>query len=163
MDENKTNETEVGMLSVSEFGKKVMAILDEIIRAFRGKVSQMDLKELADLYSKRIDKLILQKEKEEDLKYIGGEMKISYLDEDYFNMFVALYFRDWDKQWKEVSTKSQPQSAKYLKLTAREELRERKTVTFTIEPPKESRGFVKNENATKPIGENEKESPDTKI
>lgn len=119
----------------TEIGKSLSEIFDEVTTAFKTTFLQMTLDELADCYTKKIDKLILIQEKYNDLKYIGGEFKVYSLQDGYFGTSFALYFQDRNKEWKKTSAKSNPQSMKYLKPEAEQELLSKKEVNFEIEHP----------------------------
>lgn len=119
----------------TEIGKSLSEIFDEVTTVLKTTFLQMTLDELADCYSKKIDKLILIQEKYNDLKYIGGEFKVYYLQDKYFGTSFSLYFQDRDKQWKKTYAKSNPQNMKYLKPEAIQALISKKTVVFEIEHP----------------------------
>ncbi|MDQ0202853.1 hypothetical protein [Pectinatus haikarae] len=98
--------------------------------------SPFKLKELADVYSKNADKLILRQENTDNYQYIGGEFKIYYLDEKKFGISISLYFQDKNKQWQKASAKSEDQPARKLERSALAELKEKGTVVFNIDRPK---------------------------
>lgn len=112
-----------------------LELFDELIKSLPQN-AKLSLEELADSYSKKLDTLILKQEKENNYQYIGGELKIYYIDIKYFGIYVSLYFQDENKQWKKTSIKSNPQKAKYIRKDAFEELISKRTIVFEVEPPK---------------------------
>lgn len=133
---DKFLEQGVKALGETSIGQSIMGLLDDIFGSFKERFLEMTLPELADMYSEEIDKIILEKEEQFNYKYIGGEFRITYMDDEYFRTSMSLYFQDASKQWIKTSSKSKLQSMKYLKQEAIARLRSEKTVAFEIEPPK---------------------------
>lgn len=133
---DKFLEQGVKALGETSIGQSIMGLLDDIFGSFKERFLEMTLPELADMYSEEIDKIILEKEAQFNYKYVGGEFRITYMDDDYFRTSMSLYFQDASKQWIKTSSKSKLQSMKYLKQEAVARLRAEKTVAFEIEPPK---------------------------
>ena len=114
---------------------KGIELLDELVKSLP-EDTKLSLEELADSYSKELDTLILKQEKENNYQYVGGELKIYYINAKYFGIYISLYFQDENKQWKKTSIKSNPQKAKYMRKDAFEELIAKRTIVFEVEPPK---------------------------
>ncbi|WP_303818057.1 hypothetical protein [Selenomonas ruminantium] len=110
----------------------VFSIVDGIFK------SNMELTEIANIYSKRLDELILSEEKKE-LKYVGGTFNIIYLNDVAFETNFELYFQDKAKSWVKKEAKSKPQKMSFLKDTAKIELQKLKKVSFEIDHPKEEK------------------------
>lgn len=113
---------------------KGIELLDELVKSFP-EDTKISLEELADSYSKKLDTLILKQEKEKNYQYIGGELKIYYIDAKYFGVDISLYFQDENKQWKKTSIKSNPQKSKYIQKEAFDELCAKKAISFEVNPP----------------------------
>ena len=132
----KIIETGAKVIRESDVGKQLQAIFDEVVAPLIERLLQMELAELADVYSEDVDKLILRMEAQQGYKYVGGEFKIHYKDENTFTQSIVLYFKDKDNQWKEATAKSKPQDMrKYLKPSAIERLRTEGTISFEVDPP----------------------------
>lgn len=126
----------MNVVKETELAKIVIESFYDVIKPFTEKFLKLDLMQLAELYNDEVDNLILKEEQQKNLKYVGGEFKIYYMDDDYFGTSISLYFQDRNKQWVKTSAKSKPQKMAYLKQEAIITLKNERTVAFEIEPPK---------------------------
>ena len=94
----------------------------------------MELDELAKIYSEKLDGII-RGEQAKGLKYVGGTFKISYAEENFFNLSFDLYFQDKNDDWVKKDAKSKPQKAEYLNDKAFAELRAQKEIVYEIDEP----------------------------
>ena len=119
-------------------GKKVLLeMLSDLISELR---PTMSLEELQVVYTKNLDKIILQEEQTNSTKFVGGEFCLNYIDEDHYDCAYKLFFMDKSKKIFEISTKSKPFDSSYLNSTTRDELKSEKTIKFEIsEPSREAR------------------------
>lgn len=119
-------------------GKKVLLeMLKDLISELRPKMS---LEELQVVYTKNLDKIILNEEQTSSTKYVGGEFCFNYIDDAHYDCAYKLFFRDKSKKIFEISTKSQPFDSSYLNSETRDELKAGKTLKFEIpEPSREAR------------------------
>ena len=85
---------------------------------------------------KKIDRIILKEEVENDYDFAGGEFTISYYNKNSFLLSASLYFKDTNEEWVEVKSESQPRDMKYLTGEAAEELRAKGKAIFNIDAPK---------------------------
>lgn len=92
----------------------------------------MELDELADVYSKKLDGII-RDQQTKGLSYVGGTFKISYYSENFFYLSFELYFQDKKGEWVKKSAKSKPQNTKYLNEKALFELRGKKKIVYEID------------------------------
>lgn len=92
----------------------------------------MELDELADVYSKKLDGII-RGQQTKGLSYGGGTFKISYYSEKYFYLSFELYFQDKKGEWVKKSAKSKPQNTEYLNEKALSELRGKKKIVYEID------------------------------
>lgn len=113
-------------------------ILDDVMTYFEKAVNyltKMTLDELADVYTKNIDSYILQQEKENNLRYAGGEFSIIYATEKSFSLQIELYFQNKDNEWEKMESAKDNIDMKYLKPEAVQELAQKKKVVFDVEHP----------------------------
>lgn len=96
--------------------------------------TNMELDELAKIYSAKLDGII-RDEQAKALKYVGGNFKISYADEKFFNLSFELYFQDENDEWVKKAAKSKPQKVEYLTGKAFAELRAQKEIVYEIDEP----------------------------
>ena len=114
-------------------GKDVLVdLLKDLIRELRPKMS---LEDIQRLYTKTIDQLILKEEYDSDVKYVGGEFSLNYLDDDHYDCGYNLFFMDKNKKITELSAKSKPVAVYYLNDETREELKRDKNIKFEIPAP----------------------------
>ena len=113
----------------SDANDAVDAFLSVIIK------QDMEIDELAKLYSPKLDEII-RKEMANKLSYVGGTFKIDYLNEKSFELSFELFFQDGEKNWVKKESKSKPQPIEYLSKTAVDELNKEKNISFEIDPPK---------------------------
>ncbi len=98
----------------------------------------MELDELAEVYSKKLDSTI-RDEQSKKLKYVGGSFKISYANEKYFNLSFELYFQNENDEWVKKDAKSNPQKTEYLSEKALAELRAKKEIVYEIDEPEKTK------------------------
>ncbi len=109
------------------------AVTESLNRTLRPK---MDLDEIKNIYTNPLDKIIIHHEKESNNKFISGEFKVSYLDENHYEVSYDLYFQNINEKWIKMSSKSNPiESARKLKPEAIAELRDKKTIIYEINQP----------------------------
>lgn len=119
-------------------GKKILVeMLKDLISELRPKMS---IEELQVVYTKNLDKIILNEEQTSSNKYVGGEFSFNYIDDDHYDCAYKLFFMDKNKQIFEISTKSKPFDSSFLNSATRDELKAEKTIKFEIpEPSREAR------------------------
>ena len=98
----------------------------------------MELDELAEVYSKKLDSTI-RDEQSKKLKYVGCSFKISYANEKYFNLSFELYFQNENDEWVKKDAKSNPQKTEYLSEKALAELRAKKEIVYEIDEPEKTK------------------------
>lgn len=114
------------------FGATTSNVVDTFLSVI---ISQnMELDELAKIYSAKLDGII-HNEQAKGLKYVGGTFKISYTDENFFNLSFELYFQDENDEWVKKDAKSKPQKTEYLNDNALAELRVQKEIVYEIDEP----------------------------
>lgn len=96
----------------------------------------VSLDKLANRYSLRVDEMILKAEKEERLRYVGGQLTISFRSETGFALAIDLYFQNQKKEWVRMQSASGELNMRYLSEEARRELYTKKKVAFEIDEPK---------------------------
>ena len=96
----------------------------------------MSIDELAGVYSAKLDEMIVAEEAKK-LKYVGGSFDVECINAVQFQASYELYFQDEKKEWVKKNAKSKPQNLSLLKPMAAAELRQKKKVSFDIEPPDE--------------------------
>ena len=109
----------------------IRKVIDKIINiAFKS-----NIKELAEIYSKDIDNIILKSERDKSFKYVGGEFIVTYVTETIFSIKIALYYKNKEDKWVEESYVTS-RDMKLLKDEAVIELKESKKIIYEIEYPK---------------------------
>lgn len=95
---------------------------------------EMRIEEAAAFYTKDIDAFILKSEQASGNTYVAGQLVFQYVNAELFLLMLDLYFQDAGGKW--VKQRSQTtQALKYLRPEAAAELREKKEISFEIDPP----------------------------
>lgn len=128
--DNKENIDEEKVAST--IAKGMTFVLDK----FNLTLPRKELEEVAQLYSQRLDELILKEEEQKNYRYVGGDFIILYDEENKFKLKIVLYFNDTEGNWIEATATSRPKKLQYLTDTAIAELQTKEQVTFDIEGPK---------------------------
>lgn len=98
---------------------------------------EMDIEESAAFYTKDIDAFIRVSEKNSGNTFVAGQLIFQYVNAELFLLMLDLYFQTGNGKW--VKQRSQTtQALKYLKPAAAQELREKKEISFEIDPPAET-------------------------
>lgn len=113
----------------------LMESMDNFFKRVADKLLRMELDELAGIYERKIDALILKKEKEDLLRYIGGEFTIAYITEKEFSLKLTLYFQNRQEEWVKVEPKDIIRDTKYLKAEAAAELQKKQQIVYDIDHP----------------------------
>ena len=101
-------------------------------------MKKYELDEIKKLYSEEVDKHIIDQLKLFSNKFVGGNFKITYIDEGHYEVSYDLYFKEEnnDEECLKKTYKSKLLDLqKYLKPEAITELREKKTIVYEITPP----------------------------
>lgn len=99
---------------------------------------EMRIEEAAAFYTKDIDAFILKSEQASGNTYVAGQLVFQYVNAELFLLMLDLYFQDAGGKW--VKQRSQTtQALKYLRPEAAAELREKKEISFEIDPPAETK------------------------
>lgn len=105
-------------------------VVDTFLRVILS--TDMELDELAAVYSKKLDGII-RAQQTKGLSYVGGTFKISYYSELYFYLSFELYFQDENDEWVKKNSTSEPQSTEYLNDKALLELRGKREIVYEID------------------------------
>lgn len=97
---------------------------------------ELDIDEAASFYTQGVDDVILAEQKNKNILYVGGQLKLQYIDENIFLLKLDLYFQDAEEKWGQRSTQT-TKALKYLTPQAAQELRGKREIAFEIYPPKE--------------------------
>ena len=98
---------------------------------------EMDIEESAAFYTKDIDAFIRVSEKNSGNTYVAGQLVFQYVNAELFLLMLDLYFQTGNGKW--VKQRSQTtRKLKYLRPEAAAELREKKEISFEIDPPAET-------------------------
>ena len=124
------------------FGRTILATKKAIdsVYDFFSKIKnfhrELDIEGAASFYTQGIDNVILAEQKNKNILYVGGQLKLQYIDENIFLPKLDLYFQDAEEKWVQRSTQT-TKALKYLTPQAVQELREKREISFEIDPPKE--------------------------
>ena len=136
-EENKKDDLMLN--SIEDFLEEidVVEIANAVTESFnRALCPKMDLDEIKNIYTKPVDKIIIRHEKETNNTFVSGEFKVSYLEDNFYEVSYDLYFQDKNEKWIKMSSKSKPISCeKKLKPEAIEELKKEKSIIYEIEQP----------------------------
>lgn len=132
--QNTVNTAKVDAISAAF--EKIDAALTHLIDGLKLAYPKRSLSQIANMCSATIDALIIREEIQHQYRYIGGEFTITYINEAAFKLNIALYFKDMEDQWIEVSSVSQPRDMQYLTKEAIAELRANQKISFEIDAPK---------------------------
>ena len=117
---------------------------------------EMDIEEAAAFYTKDIDSFIRISEQKSGNSYVAGNLIFQYVNAEIFLLLLDLYFQDASGKW--VKQRSQTtRQLKFLKPTAAQELREKREISFEVDPPEES-AETKQPNAVHPAATDAKEA-----
>ena len=119
------------MPELDDFGKKFSNMLDDIKEMNEG----MSLDALLENYGEKLDKIILDEERDKKCSYISGEFKISALDEKNYQCSYALYFEDANESIHTSEAKTKPLEMKFLTEDFKQSLNREKVLKFEIEEP----------------------------
>ena len=112
----------------STFDKTIVATKKAIdsIYDFFSKIKnfhrELDIEGAANFYTQGVDDIILAEQKNNNLLYVGGQLKLQYIDENIFLLKLDLYFQDAAEKWVQRSTQA-TRALKYLTPQAVQELR----------------------------------------
>lgn len=110
-------------------------IIEEIIKSFlKSTILKVSFDDVLDLYSETIDKLIVETINKEKLKYVGGNIKINY-HQDNIEFIIECYFQDEKGTWVKKAGNNNL-SVNRFKTQSIEELIRVKHMKFDIEEPK---------------------------
>lgn len=98
-------------------------------------LGQVSVDRLAKRYSKKMDQVILETERQKSCHYVGGQFLFECTDEKVFTMSTALYFQDEEKNWIQVQSKSEPINMDQLTPESARELIEKKKIPFEVDAP----------------------------
>ena len=126
-----TEKTKIDLQKLDVTGK----ILTQLFEKIKIPLPRRELAEVAQMYSKALDTLILKEEDANEYTYVGGEFAIVYLGGDKFKLEISLYFKDKDKEWIKVSASSKASELKYLTDAAVAELTTKHQVKFDVAEP----------------------------
>lgn len=126
----------------------LMRDVDNFFKRVADKVLRMELDELAEVYEKKIDALILKKEREELLRYIGGQFIIAYVTEKEFSLKLTLYFQNKQEEWVELEPKDVIRNMKCLKAEAAAELQKKQQIVYDIDHPNAKQAEENPDNGT---------------
>ena len=99
---------------------------------------EMRIEQAAAFYTKDIDAFIFKSEQASGNTYVAGQLVFQYVNAELFLLMLDLYFQDAGGKW--VKQRSQTtQALKYLRPEAAAELREKKEISFEIDPPAETK------------------------
>ncbi|EGK61084.1 hypothetical protein HMPREF9081_0669 [Centipeda periodontii DSM 2778] len=132
---------------------KVKETIDGLCKLF-GSITnfhrEMDIDEAAKFYTERLDSYMASAKQRAQDSLIAGQLTFQYVDENVFLIKLELYYPTSDGKWMQESSQTTRQ-LKYLKPAAAQELREKKEISFEIDPPEETpEGTV----AGKPVTQN---------
>lgn len=135
-------------MPIGKFFETAANIFDEVGKKLDSLDLTMSLDELLNTYGENLDKIIIREEQDKKCSFLGGELKISRVDEKHYECAYSLYFEDANESVHALESKSKPLAMKFLTEDLQQRLHKEGTLKFEIdEPTAEAR---KNYEATKP-------------
>lgn len=119
---------------------KVKKTIDGIYDIFAGITNfhrEMDIDEAAKFYTEKLDSYMASAKQKAQDSLIAGQLTFQYVDENVFLIKLDIYYPTNDGKWMQESSQTTRQ-LKYLKPAAAQELREKKEISFEIDPPEET-------------------------
>ena len=108
------------------------------------KRSFVKINDIPQIYSERINEIVLNEEISKPSIFIGGEFNIDYTDEKSYKCSYVLYFQDKSGESYEIKAGSKPLDITRLEPESAKELESQKTIKFDIpEMSEEVRGNYK--------------------
>lgn len=98
---------------------------------------EMDIDEAAKFYTEKLDAYMMSAKTRAQDALIAGQLTFQYVDEQVFLIKLDLYYPNPDGQWMQESSQT-TRKLKYLRPEAAAELREKKEISFEIDPPAET-------------------------
>lgn len=135
-------------MPIGKFLETAASIFGEVEKNIDSLSLTMSLDQLLNIYGDNLDKIIIREEQDKKCSFIGGELKISRLDEKRYECAYSLYFEDAGESVHAVESKSKPLEMQFLTEDFRQRLNKEGTLKFEIDEPSEK--ARKNYEATKP-------------
>ena len=138
---------------------KVKKVIDGIYEFFAGITNfhrEMDIDEAAQFYTEKLDSYMASAKLKAQDSLIAGQLTFQYVDENVFLIKLDIYYQTDDGKWMQESSQITRQ-LKFLKPTAAQELREKREISFEVDPPEES-AETKQPNAVHPAATDAKEA-----
>ena len=98
---------------------------------------EMDIDEAAKFYTEKLDAYMMSAKTRAQDALIAGQLTFQYVDEQVFLIKLDLYYPNPDGQWMQESSQT-TRKLKYLRPEAAAELREKKEISFEIDPPEDA-------------------------
>lgn len=123
----------LGEHALSQEVKKeiIVAVKDFIKEILR---PNLELDEMADMYSPKLDELIRSYQRQ-GMEYAAGKFRIVHVNEKQFAVSFELYFKDDKGKWQQISNMSEAQDVAYLTEKARETLRTKRVIAWPVDAP----------------------------
>ena len=138
---------------------KVKKVIDGIYEFFAGITNfhrEMDIDEAAQFYTEKLDSYMASARLKAQNSLIAGQLTFQYVDENVFLIKLDVYYQTDDGKWMQESAQT-TRALKYLKPAAAQELREKREISFEVDPPEES-AETKQPNAVHPAATDAKEA-----
>ena len=121
--------------------------------------SQFNIEDFPNLFGDKVEKIILDKEKESGTSYVGGNFNVEYIDDKNYRCAFDLYFEDKDGKVNKSSAASDPLSTSNLTPKALQELQAARIIKFEIPDPNENKPAQKStKTATPPTSKTDADS-----
>lgn len=119
-----------GMVAKTDISK----IWDDIFDS-TSNPSQFNIEDFPDIFGYKMEKIILDKEKESGTSYVGGNFNVEYIDDKNYRCAFDLYFEDKDGKVNKSSAASDPLSTSNLTPKALQNLQGARIIKFEIPVP----------------------------
>lgn len=124
-------------MPIGKFFETAESIFGEVEKKIDSLNLTMSLDELLSTYGDNLDKIIIREEQDKKCSFLGGELKISRLDEKRYECAYALYFENADESVYAVESKSKPLEMQFLTEDFQKRLNKEGTLKFEINEPSE--------------------------
>lgn len=122
-----------------EFSRLIDSAINSAETAFKSVIQKAyeptTLEKFANSYIEPTDKALINELKNTKLEYIGGDLKLYYIDESYFGIVISWYFKNEEQKFIKRKYEYKYNNKLHLTEEAFNKLKEKRTIMFELEPP----------------------------
>lgn len=140
MENNKSTDIKEEFNGLVESIDTVFSNFRTVVNLVGQKINQKayeptSLESFASSCIESMDKALIDELKNTKLEYIGGELKLYYIDERYFGIVIFLYFKNEEQKFIKRKYENKYNNKHHLTEEDFNKLKEKQTIMFELEPP----------------------------